>query len=98
MGVVEEYLPAIAMLGLQAIYAIVTLISRAALLEGMSPRVFIVYRQAFATLSIAPVAYFSSSKSMKLSLDFKSFYLIFLAALAGYPLQYSLHKSLIFLI
>ncbi|XP_022969675.1 WAT1-related protein At4g30420-like [Cucurbita maxima] len=83
MGVVEEYLPAIAMLGLQAIYAIVTLISRAALLEGMSPRVFIVYRQAFATLSIAPVAYFSSSKSMKLSLDFKSFYLIFLAALAG---------------
>ncbi|KAG6586027.1 WAT1-related protein, partial [Cucurbita argyrosperma subsp. sororia] len=83
MGVVEEYLPAIAMLGLQAIYAIVTLISRAALLEGMSPRVFIVYRQAFATLSIAPVAYFSRSKSMKLSLDFKSFYLIFLAALAG---------------
>ncbi|KAG7020803.1 WAT1-related protein [Cucurbita argyrosperma subsp. argyrosperma] len=83
MGVVEEYLPAIAMLGLQAIYAVVTLISRAALLEGMSPRVFIVYRQAFATLSIAPVAYFSSSKSMKLSLDFKSFCLIFLDALAG---------------
>ncbi|KAG6586025.1 WAT1-related protein, partial [Cucurbita argyrosperma subsp. sororia] len=49
----------------------------------MSPRVFIVYRQAFATLSIAPVAYFSSSKSMKLSLDFKSFCLIFLDALAG---------------
>lgn len=59
MGVVEEYLPAMAMLGIQAIYAIVTLISRAALLEGMSPRVFIVYRQAFATLSIAPIAYLS---------------------------------------
>ncbi|XP_022969668.1 WAT1-related protein At4g30420-like [Cucurbita maxima] len=97
MGVVEEYLPAMAMLGIQAIYAIVTLISRAALLEGMSPRVFIVYRQAFATLSIAPIAYLSRSKSMKVSLDLKSFYLIFFAALIGSTMNHNFFYEGLFL-
>lgn len=59
MGFVEEYLPAMAMFGLQVTYAIMALLSRAALLKGMSPRVFVVYRQAVATLFIAPIAYFS---------------------------------------
>lgn len=58
-GLVEEYLPAMAMFGLQVTYAIMALLSRAALMKGMSPRVFVVYRQAIATLFIAPIAYFS---------------------------------------
>jgi hypothetical protein len=59
MGVADDYKPAMAMVGLQFSYAIVALTTRAALLQGMSPRVFVVYRQAIATLVIAPVAYFS---------------------------------------
>jgi hypothetical protein len=59
MGGSDDYKPAIAMVGLQFSYAIVSLSTRVALLQGMSPRVFVVYRQATATLVITPVAYFS---------------------------------------
>ncbi|EXB94908.1 Auxin-induced protein 5NG4 [Morus notabilis] len=60
MGGFENYKPAIAMVGLQFSYAAVSLSTRVALLQGMSPRVLVVYRQAIATLVIAPIAYFSS--------------------------------------
>ena len=59
MGAFEVYKPAIAMVGLQFGYAAVSLSTRVALLQGMSPRVFVVYRQAIATLVISPIAYFS---------------------------------------
>ncbi|XP_015884440.3 WAT1-related protein At4g30420-like isoform X2 [Ziziphus jujuba] len=59
MGGIGDYKPAMAMSGLQFAYAGVALSTRAALLEGMNARVFVVYRQAIATLVIAPVAYFS---------------------------------------
>ena len=59
MGGLTDYKPAMAMFALQFSYAGVSLLARAALLQGMSPRVFIVYRQAIATLVIAPMAYIS---------------------------------------
>uniref|UniRef100_A0A2N9FGF6 WAT1-related protein n=1 Tax=Fagus sylvatica TaxID=28930 RepID=A0A2N9FGF6_FAGSY len=59
MGGLDEYKPAMAMLGLQFSYAAVVVFTRAALVQGMSPRVFVVYRQAIATLVISPIAYFS---------------------------------------
>ncbi|KAG5407355.1 hypothetical protein IGI04_013474 [Brassica rapa subsp. trilocularis] len=59
MGNVEEYKPVIAMLGLQLCYAGVTLTSEATLVNGLSPRVFILYRQAFATIFIFPFILFS---------------------------------------
>jgi hypothetical protein len=55
----EYYLPIIVMLLIQFIFAGQTLGTRIALLEGMSPRVFVVYRCAFATIALAPFAYFS---------------------------------------
>eukprot|EP00257_Ricinus_communis_P009481 XP_002528209.2 WAT1-related protein At4g30420 [Ricinus communis] len=58
-GLLDEYMPEIAMFGLQFSFAGATLITRAALVQGMSPRVFVVYRQAIATLIVAPLAYFS---------------------------------------
>ncbi|XP_022929713.1 WAT1-related protein At4g30420-like isoform X2 [Cucurbita moschata] len=97
MGLVEEYLPAMAMFGLQVTYAIMALLSRAALLKGMSPRVFVVYRQAIATLFIAPIAYFSRPKSRRLSLDLKSFSLIFLAALVGATMNQNVYFEGVFL-
>lgn len=59
MGGWDDYKPVMAMSGLQFSYAVLALTSRASLLQGMNPRVFVVYRQAIATLVIAPIAYFS---------------------------------------
>lgn len=61
MGELDDYKPVMAMVGLQVTYAGLYLLTRTALLEGMSPRVFVVYRQAIATLIIAPIAYFTRS-------------------------------------
>ncbi|KAH9806158.1 WAT1-related protein [Citrus sinensis] len=59
MSSLRDYKPAMAMLALQFSYAVVALSTRAALLQGMNPRVFVVYRQAIATLFMAPMAYLS---------------------------------------
>ncbi|GKD32430.1 WAT1-related protein, partial [Tanacetum coccineum] len=84
MGFLDDYKPVIVMLFLQLTYAGMSVSAKAALLQGMSPRVFVFYRQAFGTLFIAPVAYFSSrTKSKGNSMGWKSFSLIFTAALIG---------------
>ncbi|KAJ6914246.1 hypothetical protein NC651_016492 [Populus alba x Populus x berolinensis] len=83
MGAFDDSKPTLAMLGLQFSYAIVSLITRAALIQGMSPRVFVVYRQAIATVVIVPVSYFSRRKSVGTSLGLRSFCLVFLASLIG---------------
>ncbi|KAH9603277.1 hypothetical protein KSS87_001152 [Heliosperma pusillum] len=57
MGGLKEKAPVIAMLFLQCVYAAMTLLNRAALVQGMNPRVFIFYRQAIGTLVISPFAY-----------------------------------------
>ncbi|OVA06907.1 Drug/metabolite transporter [Macleaya cordata] len=86
MGWWEDNKPVMAMLGLQFSYAAVALTTRSALLQGMSPRVFVVYRQAIATLVLAPIAYFSQlgGNKSRSSLGMRSFSLIFVASLIGY--------------
>ncbi|CAN1329582.1 WAT1-related protein At4g30420 [Linum perenne] len=80
----ENYKPEIAMTSLQFSYAVISIAGRAALLEGLSPRVFVVYRQAIAAITISPIAYFSSrGKQGGPSIGIRSFALIFLAALIG---------------
>jgi predicted Zn-dependent protease with MMP-like domain len=59
MGKIEEYKPVMAMTMIQLCYAGVTLFARATLVHGLSPRVFILYRQAFATIFIFPFLYLS---------------------------------------
>ncbi|XP_076909788.1 WAT1-related protein At4g30420-like isoform X2 [Bidens hawaiensis] len=83
MGHMEFYKPIIVMIVMQFTYGAVSITTRASLLEGMNPRVFVFYRQAFATLVMAPVAYFSRSKTTRCSIGWKSFWLIFLASLIG---------------
>ncbi|KAK0571233.1 hypothetical protein LWI29_012870 [Acer saccharum] len=63
----------------------VALFTRAAFLKGMSPRVFVVYRQAIATFSMAPVAFFSTSRrnSSRSSVGLKGFAWMFVASLIG---------------
>ncbi|KAJ9567737.1 hypothetical protein OSB04_003703 [Centaurea solstitialis] len=53
----------IAMLIVQVIYAGMALLSKASISSGMNPSIFVVYRLAFATLSLAPVAYYFERKN-----------------------------------
>ncbi|KAL2228002.1 UNVERIFIED_CONTAM: hypothetical protein Sindi_1779900, partial [Sesamum indicum] len=50
----EELKPVIILTACQFMYAGVNLLGRAALLQDMSSRVFVVYRQCIAFLLIAP--------------------------------------------
>ncbi|ESQ54161.1 hypothetical protein EUTSA_v10025504mg [Eutrema salsugineum] len=86
-----------AMTGLQVCYAGVTLSARATLVNGLSPRVFILYRQAFATIFIFPFLYFSRKKSKISSLDLKSFSLIFLVSLVGITINQNLYLEGLYL-
>ncbi|GLU10329.1 hypothetical protein SLE2022_271440 [Rubroshorea leprosula] len=84
MGGMDFSKPALAMIGLQFTYAGVALFTRAAFLQGLSPRIFVVYRQGIATLMVAPVAYVSRRKnSCRTNLGLKGFGWIFLASLIG---------------
>jgi hypothetical protein len=51
-----NYKPCVAMVTTQCIFAAMTLWVKAAFGRGMSPMVFVVYRQAVATLVLAPIA------------------------------------------
>ncbi|OMP09789.1 hypothetical protein COLO4_05136 [Corchorus olitorius] len=59
MGGWEDNKLVMAMVGVQLCYAGATLFTKAAILQGLSPRVLVVYRQALATLAVAPIAYIS---------------------------------------
>ncbi|XP_021989455.1 WAT1-related protein At4g30420 [Helianthus annuus] len=83
MGDIESYKPVIVMVVMQFTYGAVSITTRASLLEGMNPRVFVFYRQAIATLIVAPIAYFSRSKTTRCCIGWKSFWLIFIAGLIG---------------
>ncbi|XVE98669.1 hypothetical protein REPUB_Repub03eG0127300 [Reevesia pubescens] len=84
MGRIDDYKPVLAMIGLQFIYAGVALFTRAALLKGLSPKVFVVYRQGMATLLFAPIAFVSRRKnSSRCALGLKGFAWILLASLLG---------------
>ncbi|KAA3490732.1 WAT1-related protein [Gossypium australe] len=97
MGGWEDYKYPIAMMVLQLGYAGVALVTRAAMLQGMSPPVLVVYRQAVATLAVAPVAYLSRRKSGGPSLGLRSFSLIFLAALVGITINQNIYYEGLYL-
>ncbi|KAL9288656.1 WAT1-related protein [Arabidopsis thaliana] len=99
MGKIEEYKPVMAMTMIQLCYAGVTLFARATLVHGLSPRVFILYRQAFATIFIFPFLYLSRRKSKIAisSLDLKSFSLIFLVSLIGITINQNLYLEGLYL-
>ncbi|KAH7545676.1 hypothetical protein FEM48_Zijuj01G0118900 [Ziziphus jujuba var. spinosa] len=80
----DGYKPAMAMIGLQCIYAGLALFTRAALLQGMSPRVFVFYRQAIATITMAPIVCYSRWRDpCRTPFGLRSFYLIFVSSLIG---------------
>lgn len=91
MGAWDHQLPAIAMVFMQVLYAAMALLNRAALVKGMSPRVFIFYRQTIATLVISPIAYFTRGRSNFPSMGFRSLLLIFITAFIGVTLNQNMY-------
>ncbi|KAK6246406.1 hypothetical protein SCA6_009496 [Theobroma cacao] len=87
--VMENHKPYIAMLFVQFIYAGMALFSKAAIAKGMNPYVFVVYRQAFATVALAPFAFFLESKQT--SLSYNLLCKIFLISLCGLTLSLNLY-------
>ncbi|XP_054790494.1 WAT1-related protein At4g30420-like isoform X2 [Prosopis cineraria] len=87
MARLQYHMPVAAMLLVQFIYAGLSLSTRVALLQGLSPPVFVLYRQAIATTVLAPAAYFSRRKSASCSLTLRSFTLLFLSSFIGVTLN-----------
>lgn len=54
----ENQKPYIALAFIQLVYAGMALFSKAAMVKGMNPFIFVVYRQAFAAFALAPFAFF----------------------------------------
>nr|CAB3453434.1 unnamed protein product [Digitaria exilis] len=83
-AVVEGYKPCAAMVATQCMFAALTLWVKAAFNGGMSPMVFVAYRQAVAALVLVPIALVTNrSKLKEMRLGMKGFFLVFLAALVG---------------
>ncbi|KAF3663282.1 putative tubby-like F-box protein 8-like [Capsicum annuum] len=70
--VLRRYQPYLAMLFIQVLYAGMALFSKASISDGMNPYVFVFYRQAFATLALAPFAIFLERITLTLDLCYVS--------------------------
>lgn len=56
--IMERNKPYVAMIFIQFVYSGMALFSKAAISKGMNPYVFVVYRQAFASIALFPFAFF----------------------------------------
>lgn len=85
MGGLDGYFPVMVMIGLQFHYSLLAIFTRAALLDGLTPTVFVVYRQGIATLALAPIIFSSNKRrqSFKASIGLKGFSLMFMTSLIG---------------
>ncbi|KAF9606868.1 hypothetical protein IFM89_029467 [Coptis chinensis] len=86
----ETQKPYLAMLLTQFLYAGMALLSKAAIDEGMTPCVFVVYRQAFASLALAPFSFLLERKQAP-PMSCPVLFRIFLASLFGMTLSLNLY-------
>ncbi|KAM0943373.1 putative EamA domain-containing protein [Dioscorea sansibarensis] len=83
-GRVDGLKEMVAMVVVQSIYASMTIFAKEAFTEGMSIIVFIVYRQAIASLLLIPTSIIlNRGKIEQLALELKGFLLVFLTSLVG---------------
>ncbi|OVA19944.1 Drug/metabolite transporter [Macleaya cordata] len=79
----------LAMVFIQLTYAGMVMLSKVALKDGMSPLVFVAYRQTIAVIVLAPFAF--ALEREKVPLSFYNFCKIFLLALCGLTLSMDLY-------
>lgn len=92
----EEHKPALAMVLVQFIYAGLALTAKAAFEEGLKPMVFVVYRQAIATVVWVPIAIIAKWGNLReMGLGWRAFWLTFIASLVGATVnQYLYYEGL----
>ncbi|KAL3538320.1 hypothetical protein ACH5RR_001686 [Cinchona calisaya] len=78
----DDFLPFLTMVIVQLGYAGMNIVSKLAMDSGMNPFVHVAYRQLFATVSIAPFAYFLERKTRP-QLTFSILFQIFLCSIFG---------------
>ncbi|KAL9173018.1 hypothetical protein ABFS82_03G087600 [Erythranthe guttata] len=88
--IIEKKKAYVAMIFVQLAYAGMALFSKASISKGMNPYVFVAYRQAFATLALAPFAYFFDRKKTE-PLSYRLILKIFLISLFGITLSLNLY-------
>ncbi|XAR49237.1 hypothetical protein NMG60_11032361 [Bertholletia excelsa] len=85
-----EILPFVAMVLVQFGYAGMNIFSTLAMDSGMNPLVHVVYRQIFATVAIAPFAYFLERKTRP-KMTMPILFLIFLSSIFGATMNQALY-------
>ncbi|TVU09603.1 hypothetical protein EJB05_43087 [Eragrostis curvula] len=89
----EGYKPCAAMVVTQGINAALALWSKAAFNRGMSPLVFVVYRQAIAAIVLVPIVMVANRRKMKEMMcpGVVGFSLVFVASLIGATVNQSMY-------
>ncbi|CAN6480263.1 unnamed protein product [Victoria cruziana] len=86
----DTYGPYVAQLMVQIVYAVMNIVIKVALEDGLNHYVFVTYRQLVATLAISPVAYFAERKERP-PLTFRAIIHIFLLGLIGITINQNLY-------
>ncbi|XP_073012409.1 WAT1-related protein At4g30420-like [Typha latifolia] len=87
--------PVLAMVVVEVIYASVALTGKAAFTQGMSPMVFVVYRQAISTLLLAPTTLLIKRRRLEeIGVGVKAFCLVFLTSIVLVSGQYLYYQGL----
>ncbi|KAG6488690.1 WAT1-related protein At4g30420-like [Zingiber officinale] len=92
----EEYKPALAMVAVQFNYAAMALLAKAAFTKGMSPMVFVVYRQAIASLVLAPISFVATRSRGQFGMGVRAFGFVFLVSLVSALSQLLYYQGLEF--
>ncbi|KAH7671267.1 WAT1-related protein [Dioscorea alata] len=87
----NEMKPYIVVILIQFIYTGMPIISKAALDIGLSPFVFVFYRQAFATVMLVPLSIILARKKAP-PLSFRLLFKMFILALIGITLSFNLYN------
>ncbi|XP_042373338.1 WAT1-related protein At1g09380-like isoform X2 [Zingiber officinale] len=92
-AMVKKYGPLAGMLYVQVAYGAMFLISRFALISGMSHYAFVLYRQLIASVAIFPVAYYFNSSMQLSKLSWKNLKHIFFLALIGQSISQNFYYA-----
>ncbi|KAK4481340.1 hypothetical protein RD792_012225 [Penstemon davidsonii] len=92
MGCLQNQKALIGMIITQFIYAGMSVLSKAAISSGMKPSIFVSYRQAIATLALAPFAFFFQRESAP-PLTFYMLFKIFTVSSCGMSLSLNLYYA-----
>lgn len=89
INILDKNKPYMAMIFVQLVYAGMSLFSKAAITKGMNPYVFVAYRQGFATVALAPFAFFIDRKKAD-PISYGLIWKIFFVSLFGITLSLNL--------